>query len=47
MLGFKAFVAATATLAGIEIVQMMRKLQGRFACNSAPSPKEQSETIAA
>lgn len=47
MLGFKAFVAATATLADIEMVQMMRKRQGRFAYNPAPSMKEQFEAIAA
>lgn len=47
MLGFKAFVAATATLAGIEMDQMMRKRQGRFAYNPAPSLKEQFEAIAA
>ncbi|WP_223217793.1 MULTISPECIES: IS6 family transposase [Mesorhizobium] len=47
MLGFKAFSAATATLAGIEMVHMMRKRQARFAYNSAPSSKEQFEAIAA
>jgi putative transposase len=47
MLGFKAFFTATATLAGIEMVHMMRKRQGRFAFNPAPSIKEQFETIAA
>lgn len=47
MLGFKAFETATATLAGIEMVQMMRKRQGRFAYNPAPSLKEQFEAIAA
>jgi len=41
--GFKAFVAATATLAGVEMVQMMRKRQGRFAYNPGPSMKEQFE----
>src|SRR5690606_8066960 len=30
MLGFKSFTAATVTLAGIEMVHMMRKHQGRF-----------------
>ncbi|MEI5682503.1 IS6 family transposase [Mesorhizobium sp. CCNWLW179-1] len=47
MPGFKALVAATATLAGIEMVQMLRKRQGRFAYNPAPSLKEQFEAIAA
>jgi putative transposase len=47
MLGFKAFSAATVTLAGIEMVHMMRKRQGRFAFNPAPSIKEQFEAIAA
>jgi putative transposase len=47
MLGFKACAAATATLAGIEMVHMMRKRQGRFAFNPAPPLKEQFEAIAA
>ena len=47
MLGFKAFSSAAVTLAGIEMVHMMRKRQGRFAFNPAPSLKEQFETIAA
>jgi transposase-like protein len=47
MMGFKAFSAAIATLAGIEMVDMMRKRQGRFAFNPAPSLKEQFEAIAA
>ncbi|MEO5757871.1 MAG: IS6 family transposase [Mesorhizobium sp.] len=46
MLGFKAFAAAAATLAGIEMVHMMRKGQGRFAFNPNPSLKEQFEAIA-
>lgn len=37
MLGFKSHTAATVTLAGIEMVHMMRKRQGRFAFNPAPS----------
>lgn len=36
MLGFKAFSTATVILAGIEMVQMMRKRQGRFAFYPAP-----------
>ncbi len=47
MMGFKAVSAAAVTLAGIEMVQMMRKRQGRFAFNPAPSLKEQFETITA
>lgn len=47
MLGFKSFSSATVTLAGIEMVHMMRKRQGRFAFNPAPSLKEQFEVIAA
>jgi hypothetical protein len=34
-------------LAGIEMVHMMRKQQGRFAFDPAPSLKEQFEAIAA
>ncbi|MGS1097556.1 IS6 family transposase [Aquamicrobium terrae] len=47
MLGFKSFRSAAVTLAGIEMVHMMRKRQGRFAFNPAPSLKEQFEAIAA
>ena len=47
MLGFKSFGSAAITLAGIEMVQMMRKRQGRFAFNPAPTLKEQFEAIAA
>jgi transposase-like protein len=47
MLGFKSFTAATVTLAGIEMVHMMRKHQGRFAFNPDPSLKKQFEAIAA
>ncbi len=47
MLSFKSFSAAVATLAGIEMVHMMRKRQGRFAFNPAPSLKEQFEAMAA
>lgn len=47
MLNFKAFSSEAVTLAGIELVHMMRKQQGRFAFNQAPSLKEQLETIAA
>jgi putative transposase len=47
MLGFKSFSSAARTLVGIEMVHMMRKRQGRFAFNPAPSLKEQFEAIAA
>lgn len=47
MLGFKSFSSAAVTLAGIEMVHMMRKRQSRFAFNPAPSLKEQFEAIAA
>ncbi len=47
MLGIKSFSSAAVTLAGIEMVHMMRKQQGRFAFNSAPSLKEKFEAIAA
>lgn len=47
MLGFKTFSAATATLAGIEMVHMMRKRQGRFAFTPVPSLAEQFEAIVA
>jgi len=47
MLGFKSFPSAAVTLAGIEMVQMMRKRQDRFAFNPQPSLKEQFEAIAA
>ena len=41
MLSFKSFSSAAVTLAGIEMVYMMRKRQGRFAFNPAPTLKEQ------
>ena len=47
MLGFKAAQTAIATLTGIEMVDMMRKWQARFAFNPAPSLKEQFAAIAA
>jgi len=47
MMGFKSVSAAAATLGGVEMVQMMRKRQGRFAFNPAPTLKEQFEMIAA
>lgn len=47
MLGFKSFSSAAGTLAGIEMVHMMRKRLGRFAFTPAPTLKEQFEAIAA
>ena len=47
MLGFKAFSSATITLAGIEMVHMMRKRQGRFSYNPSPSLAEQFDALAA
>lgn len=47
MIGFKAFSSADATLAGIEMVHMMRKRQARFAFNPKATLKEQFEAIAA
>jgi putative transposase len=46
MLGLTAFNLANASLDGIEMVQMMRKRQGRFAFNPVPTLKEQLEPIA-
>lgn len=46
-MGVKAFGSAAITLAGIEMVHMIRKRQGRFAFNPAPPLKEQFEAIAA
>ena len=47
MMGFKSFSSTAVTLVGIEMVQMMRKRQGRFAFILAPSLKEQFKAIAA
>jgi len=47
MLDFKSFRAAALILVDIEMVQMMRKRQGRFAFNPAPTLKEQFEAMAA
>lgn len=47
MLGFKTFGSAATTLAGIEVVQMTRKRQGRLAIDPAPTLKQQFEAIAA
>ena len=47
MLGFKSFTSATATLAGIEMIHMMRKRQARYVYNPNPSIAEQFEIIGA
>jgi len=47
MLGFKSFLSSMATLAGIEMIHVMRKRQRRFAFKPAPTLKEQFGAIAA
>ncbi|WP_273727804.1 DDE-type integrase/transposase/recombinase [Brucella gallinifaecis] len=47
MLGFKSQTAAGITLAGIELIHMMRKQQGVFSSANALSIKKQFEAIAA
>ncbi|KAB2665532.1 DDE-type integrase/transposase/recombinase [Brucella tritici] len=47
MLGFKSEAAARTTLAGIELVHMMRKQQGVFATAKAPSLKRQFAELVA
>ena len=47
MLGFKSITHAASILSGIEMVQMMRKRQARYAHNPAPSLVEQFEILAA
>ncbi|KAB2764276.1 IS6 family transposase [Brucella anthropi] len=47
MLGFKSEAAASITLAGIELVHMMRKLQGNFGSTAPLSLKQQFTTLAA
>ncbi len=47
MLGFKSEAAAGITLAGIELIHMMRKQQGVLADQKALSIKQQSEALAA
>ncbi|TAN11987.1 MAG: DDE domain-containing protein, partial [Rhizobiaceae bacterium] len=47
MQGFNSFSSAAATLAGIDMVHMMRRRQGRFAFNPAFTLKEQFASIAA
>lgn len=40
MMGFKSEAAASVTLAGIELVHMMRKLQGNFGSTAPLSLKQ-------
>jgi len=47
MLGFKSFASAAATLAGVEMIHMMRKRQARYAYNPNPSIAAQFKIIAA
>ncbi|MFC7067714.1 IS6 family transposase [Brucella rhizosphaerae] len=47
MLGFKSEATANITLAGIELVHMMRKQQGIFALTKALSLKQQFTALAA
>ncbi|WP_421566834.1 IS6 family transposase [Ochrobactrum sp. EDr1-4] len=47
MLGFKSQTAAGITLAGIELIHMMRKQQGIFSAVNARSIKQQFEALAA
>lgn len=47
MFGFKSFASVTATLAGVEMIYMMRKRQARHAYNPNPSIAEQFELLAA
>ena len=47
MLGFKSMASARAMLSGIEMVQMMRKGQAKYACRSQLSLAEQFNILAA
>ncbi|MDH7785489.1 putative transposase [Ochrobactrum sp. 19YEA23] len=47
MLGFESEAAASITLAGIELVHMMRKLQGNFGSTAPLSLKPQFTALAA
>jgi putative transposase len=47
MLGFKSQTAAGITLAGIELIHMMRKQQGVFSAANERSIKQQFEALAA
>ncbi|KAF7275358.1 hypothetical protein GWI33_011833 [Rhynchophorus ferrugineus] len=47
MLGFKSELAAAITLAGIELIHMMRKQQGQFANSVTTTLKQQFVALAA
>lgn len=47
MLGFQSVISARVILSGIEMVQMMRKQQAKYARNPHPSLAEQFEILAA
>lgn len=47
MLGFKCTASASITLAGIELIHMMRKQQGIFAATTPLSLKQQFTALAA
>ena len=47
MLGFKAMSSARVILGGIEMIQMMRKQQAKYARSPQPSLAEQFELLAA
>lgn len=47
MLGFKSELAAAITLAGIELIHMMRKQQGQFANSTESTLKQQFAALSA
>jgi transposase-like protein len=47
MLGFKSIESARAILGGIEMIQMMRKGQAKYACRSQLSLAKQFQLLAA
>lgn len=47
MLGFQMVNTARVILGGVELIQMMRKQQARYACNQQPSLAEQFNLLAA
>lgn len=47
MQGFKSFASATATLSGVEMLNMMRKQQARYSFNPRPLLAEQFAILAA
>ncbi len=47
MLGFQSVASARAVLGGIEMIDMMRKQQAKYACKRRPSLAEQFELLAA